>query len=151
MISVYCTPIMYSTCGRVLGCSLCWIPSVLNLIVLLYKHPFQLLITCLCKICAEVYKGNVCVAVGIFGDSGYFENSSFPNVCVFMWMFDHRCWLWLASVWQMDLPPCSLHVYVPFLSLFLSFLLLTHTYTHIHLHFTLLALCCVLSAHLCYF
>lgn len=43
-------------------------------------------------------------------------------VCVFhmFWIYSispwPRCFLWLASMRQMDLPPCSLHVYVLFSS-----------------------------------
>lgn len=81
-----------------------------------------------CKICAEVFEVNVCVSVGIFGYSGYFENSFVPNVCVttgagsgFL-LTDGAATLFSPCI-------CSLP---PSLSLSLT-----------HLHFLLLALCCV--------
>lgn len=59
-------------------------PSVLILTILLHKQIHFSCLSVVCKICAGVYEVNVCVAVGIFGYSGYFENSSFPNVYVYV-------------------------------------------------------------------
>lgn len=35
-------------------------------------------------------------------------------VCLYECVYDHRYWIWLARVWQMDPPSCSLHVHVVF-------------------------------------
>lgn len=112
--------------------------------------------------CACMCALDMCVSVGTthIWEFRLFWELLLPKWCAYVCVYvcDHRCWVWLASVWQMDLPPCSPHVYVPFSSspsssplssLFLSVslcLFLTHTNTFSC--FILLVLYNILTHHM---